>query len=326
MTDREPGQQPASVQRSAGQQDAGQQPGGPRASEHHMARDHAAGHLPGLNTDAHSQFNEGIPGSTGYLAPELAFASQLAVEAGETLLRHFVRGIEVQMKGFADPVTAADKASEALIRQAILLSYPEDGVEGEEDAPRAGSSGRTWLVDPLDGTANYAAGHPLFAVVLALIEDSNRDHALLNITYDPIRRELFHAVQGGGAYLNGRLLQASACADLSRALVHLHFSSQREVWELSLELAHRVTERSPHARNIGSTALAQAYVAAGRLDAHAKVLSGAYDVIGGNLLIEEAGGLVTDLAGQPWRAGGTLLAAAPGVHPLLVDRIRGLPI
>lgn len=257
---------------------------------------------------------------------ELQCAQEVAVRAGEILRRHFGTGFEVTMKGWADPVTVADRESEALIRAEIRRRYPDDGIDGEEEGPTPGRSGRIWLIDPLDGTADFAGGLPIFAVVLTLIDASAPDRALLNVTYDPIRQELFYGVRGRGAFLNGRPLQAGPRSDLAAALIHLHFSNQPRLWEASVELARRITAVAPHARNLGSSALAQAYVAAGRLDGHVKVVSGVYDVVGGNLLITEAGGVVTDLDGGPWRVRGSLLAASPALHPLLRDVTADLRI
>jgi myo-inositol-1(or 4)-monophosphatase len=255
---------------------------------------------------------------------ELAFARELSRQAGEVLIRHFGSGFAVQMKGFADPVTIADRESESLIRSAILRAYPADGLDGEEEGSHTGSSGRLWLIDPLDGTANYAGGLPGFAVVFALIDEADPRRALLNVTYDPIRGETFHAIRGEGAFLDDRPIRVSAMDYLAGALVHLHYSNNPRVWEQSVELARRISRVAPHARTLGSSALAQAYVANGRLSAHAKLVSGMYDVIGGNLLIEEAGGIVTGLDGQPWQPLGTLLAACPGVHPLLLPVVAGV--
>ena len=258
------------------------------------------------------------------LAAELACASEIAVAAGDVLLRHFGTGLRVDMKAWADPVTAADRESEALIRAALAERFPADGIIGEEEATRPGVSGRAWIVDPLDGTVNFSGGMPLFAVVFALVEESDPDRALLNVTYDPVRGELFHAVRGGGSFLNGRPIRVSAHADLARAMVHLHFSNRADHWSESVEIARRVTAVAPHARSIGSTALAQAYVACGRLHAHIKSQSGAYDVVGGNLLIEEAGGIATDFGGGRWRVEGSLCAANPALHAELIklaDRV-----
>lgn len=255
---------------------------------------------------------------------ELAFVRELAVAAGDILTHHFGTRFDVQMKGWADPVTVADRESEAFIRERLLAAFPDDGLDGEEEGRRPGRSGRLWLVDPLDGTADFAGGLPNFAVVLTLIELADPDHALLNVTYDPMRRETFHAIRGGGAYLDDRPIHVSPQTDVAGALVHIHFSNQRQLWEASVELARRITAIAPHARNLGSSALAQAYVACGRLGGHAKVNSGMHDVVGGNLLIEEAGGVATDLDGRPWRERGSLLATAPGIHAALIERTKDL--
>jgi myo-inositol-1(or 4)-monophosphatase len=260
------------------------------------------------------------------LDAELSFARDVAYRAGDILLHYFGTGFAVDMKGWADPVTIADRESEALIRAEIQRHFPDDGTDGEEEGRREGRSGRLWLIDPLDGTADFAGGLPVFAVVLTLIDQSAPDVALLNVTYDPIRRETFHAVRGGGAFLGDRAIHVSSRGDLPNALVHINFSNKRRIWEASLDLAHRITEVAPHARDLGSAALALAYVAAGRLDAKAKILSGSYDVVGGNLLVAEAGGVVTDLHGHPWHDGGSLLAAGPLLHSLLLARTTSVVV
>jgi myo-inositol-1(or 4)-monophosphatase len=257
---------------------------------------------------------------------ELSFARDLAYRAGDILLHYFGTGFSVDMKAWADPVTVADRESEALIRAEIQRHFPADGIDGEEEGRQDGSSGRLWLVDPLDGTADFAGGLPVFAVVLTLIDVRDPDLALLNVTYDPIRRETFHAVRGNGAFLGDRPIHVSSRSDLPGALIHINFSNKRRIWEASLDLARRVTEVAPHARDLGSSALALAYVAAGRLDAKAKILSGTYDVVGGNLLVTEAGGVVTDLKGHLWRDHGSLLAAGPLLHPLLLGRTADVPV
>ncbi len=258
------------------------------------------------------------------LSDELTFARELAVEAGDVLLRHFRTDFGVEMKGWADPVTIADREAEALIVRRLRERFPGDGLDGEEEGEKSGTSGRTWLIDPLDGTVNYAGGMPLFAVVIALVEDQAQERALLNVTYDPIRRELFHAVHGQGAYLNGERTQVAHHTDIARAMAHIHLSNKSGVWAASIEVVTRLSRVAPHIRNIGSTAIAQAYVASGRLDAHVKVLSGRWDVVGGNLLVEEAGGVVTALDGSPWQHYGTLLAAGPELHPRFLEVMKGL--
>jgi myo-inositol-1(or 4)-monophosphatase len=245
------------------------------------------------------------------LTDELAFARRVALGAGEIVRGYFGQPLAVHEKGWADPVTAADRAAEAYIRTAIERDWPGDAIYGEEEGAVAGASGRTWLIDPLDGTANFAGGLPTFAVVVSLLDEHGQP--LLNVTHDPLRDETF------GARLNDAPMRVAADCDLAMALVHLAFPRMRDLWECSLDLTRRVTAATPHARNVGSSALAQAYVACGRLHAHARVSVGEFDIVGGNLMIEEAGGVVTDLGGASFGDGSRgLLAAAPALHAKLL--------
>jgi myo-inositol-1(or 4)-monophosphatase len=254
------------------------------------------------------------------LDAERKLARDLAAEAGELIMTHFAPDIAVDEKGWADPVTEADRASEVFIQERLRKHFPRDGIYGEEFGRVRGESGRVWLVDPLDGTANFAGGSPVFAVCLTLVDirDEDAGRPILNVTYDPVRGEMFEAWAGGGAWLNGRTIRVGTRANLAGALVQITFPRDRPLWEASLILVRRLTEVAPHARNIGSSALAQAWVATGRLDAHARVSTGAFDIVGGNLLIEEAGGIVTNLAGEHFVDGGDLLAASSAMHGLLV--------
>jgi len=247
---------------------------------------------------------------------ELLFARRVAVEAGELIMAYFGRDLKVDMKGWADPVTAADRAAETHIRARMKDEFPDDGIMGEEQGVTGGVSNRAWVVDPLDGTANFAGGMNLFAVCISLLVDGQ---PVMNVTHDPIRGETFEAVKGGGARLNGAPIRVADPTPLAGMLVHMSFPRDVAAWKGSLELTRRITAVAPHARNIGSSALAQAYVACGRMHAHARVSTGEYDIVGGNLMIEEAGGVVTDLCGDPYGAGGRgLLAAAPENHKALV--------
>jgi myo-inositol-1(or 4)-monophosphatase len=231
--------------------------------------------------------------------------------------------LSVDMKGWADPVTAADRAAEAHIRAKMAKQYPEDGIYGEEEGLAQSRSGRVWVVDPLDGTANFAGGMPIFAVCITLLAGDPAE-PVVNVTYDPIRDESFEVIKGEGARLNGRPIRASEAADLAGALIHIAFPRDRHLWLAATELTRCITKVAPHARNIGSSALAQAWVACGRLHAHARVSAGEFDIVGGNLMIAEAGGLVTDLHGRPFRdTRGGLLTAAPGMHKLLLELNMG---
>ncbi len=231
--------------------------------------------------------------------------------------------LAVDMKGWADPVTAADRAAEAHIRAEMARHYPDDGIYGEEEGRAASRSGRVWVVDPLDGTANFAGGMPIFAVCITLVAGDPAE-PVVNVTYDPIRDESFEVIKGEGARLNGRPIGVSAAEELAGALIHIAFPRERRLWLAATELTRCVTQVAPHARNIGSSALAQAWVACGRLHAHARVSAGEFDIVGGNLMIAEAGGLVTVLHGRPFvDPSGGLLTAAPAMHRLLLDLDMG---
>jgi fructose-1,6-bisphosphatase/inositol monophosphatase family enzyme len=261
------------------------------------------------------------------MTAELDFARRVAVEAGAIVRAGFGRTKHVDLKGWADPVTAADRASEAYIRAEITRSFPADAIHGEEEGFRPGLSERVWLVDPLDGTPNFAGGMPAFAVCLTLLRDGV---PVLNVTHDPMRGETFDAAVGGGARLNGESLRMPAVSDLTCPLVHVSYYSAGDHRLLPAvhELTRRVTSFTPHLRTIGSFALSQAWVACGRLHANALACPGVYDIVGGNLLIAEAGGLVTDLFGRPYE--GTtrgLLAGSADVHRhlLALDLGAALP-
>jgi myo-inositol-1(or 4)-monophosphatase len=226
--------------------------------------------------------------------------------------------LTVDMKAWADPVTAADRAAEAHIRAEMAKQYPDDGIYGEEEGREESRSGRVWVVDPLDGTANFAGGMPIFAVCITLVAGDPAE-PVVNVTYDPIRDESFEVIKGEGARLNGTPIGVSAAEELAGALIHIAFPRDRRLWLAATELTRCVTQVAPHARNIGSSALAQAWVACGRLHAHARVSAGEFDIVGGNLMIAEAGGLVTDLHGRPFvDPRGGLLTAAPAMHGLLL--------
>jgi fructose-1,6-bisphosphatase/inositol monophosphatase family enzyme len=247
---------------------------------------------------------------------ELLFARRVAVEAGQLIMKYFTRDLKVDMKGWADPVTAADRAAETHIRAELAEHFPDDGIYGEEQGRTLGQTPRVWVVDPLDGTANFAGGMNLFGVVITLMEEGR---PVMNVTHDPVRGEMFEAALGAGARLNGEPIRVSDSAPLAGMLVHMSFPRDEAAWRGSIELTRRVTAVAPHARNVGSSALAQAYVACGRLHAHARVSVGEFDIVGGNLMIEEAGGLVTDLCGDPYGLGTKgLLAASPENHRALL--------
>ena len=230
----------------------------------------------------------------------LNFAIQTAREAGGILADRLGRALQVSNKGDIDLVTEADLAAEKLIIERIKSHYPrhailaeESGaIEGVEFIP--GTTDWKWIVDPLDGTTNYAHGYPCFCVSIAL------EHAgLIEIAaiYDPTRDEMFAAERGQGATLNGRRMRVSTVDDLNSAMLCTGFPyNVRERANFARDFA-RFTMEAQAVRRDGSAAIDLAYIACGRFDGFWEDGLNAWDVAGGLLLIEEAGGRVTNFTG-----------------------------
>lgn len=245
------------------------------------------------------------------------FALDLARHAGELLRTGYGHAGSVRYKGPIDPVTEYDLRSEAMIREAIQRTFPDDSVVGEEGGISGDGTGR-WLVDPLDGTVNFAHAVPIFAVTLAYLQG---DRPVLGVTYDPMRDEMFHASAGNGAWLNGQRLHVSACKQLDRALLITGFPyGIQSAPNNNLGHYAAFTMRSLGVRRLGSAALDLAYVAAGRFDAYWEFGIGPWDVASGMLMVEEAGGRVTRTDGQldPLRDPISILASNAWLHPAML--------
>lgn len=234
-------------------------------------------------------------------AADLAFATALAARAGELLLERFEKVERIDFKSAKDVVTEVDHLSEALIISAIRAAYPTDGIIAEEsgehesgtgDAPTAGV-GRAWVIDPLDGTINYANGIPFFCVAIALVEAGR---PIVGVIHDPIRSETFAATDDGPATLAGRPIRASVKTELTDCVVSMALSGRAL---LGRSRAVRKAVRVPRA--MGSAALSLAYVGNGRFDAFVQQggLS-SWDVAAAGLIAERGGATLTDLDGGPW--------------------------
>jgi myo-inositol-1(or 4)-monophosphatase len=257
--------------------------------------------------------------SVGHAA-DLAFATEIASRAGALLVSRFETVQRIDYKSAKDVVTEADHLSEALIIEAIRKAYPGDGVIAEESgehnagtghAPTAGI-GRAWVIDPLDGTINYANGIPFFCVSIGLVEAGR---PVVGVIHDPIRGETFAAREDGPATLDGQSIAASDKERLSDYVVSMALSGPALISRARIV---RKAIRVP--RSMGSAALALAYVGNGRFDAF--VQQGGlslWDVAAAGLIAERGGASVTNLAGEPWfdvarkpRSIGVL--AAPRTH------------
>ena len=223
------------------------------------------------------------------------FIETVAREAG-TLLRARIHEIHaVHYKGEINLVTEGDRLSEALIVDRIRRSFPGHDILTEESPETENGSGFRWIVDPLDGTTNYAHGYPVFCVSIALeVEGVIR----LGTVFNPMLDELFTAEKGEGAFLNGRRLAVSRTEDLSRGLLATGFPYDiREDPNNNLNYYRALAMRAQAVRRAGAAALDMAYLAAGRLDGFWELKLAAWDTAAGWLLVSEAGGLVTDIQG-----------------------------
>jgi myo-inositol-1(or 4)-monophosphatase len=209
-------------------------------------------------------------------------------------------------------VSDADRLAEEAIAELIRRERPDDGLIGEEGAAAGGSSGRRWVVDPLDGTTNYLYGFPVWAVSVAL-EDAGG--ALAGVVLDPARDELFAAARGEGATLNGRLMAVREGTPLEHSLIATGFAYEAPRRAEQARVLEHVLPRVRDVRRSGAAALDLAWVAAGRLDGYYERGLKPWDWAAGRLLIVEAGGGVVDLPGLPVG----LAAAAP---PLLDELLR----
>ena len=242
----------------------------------------------------------------------LAFAVQLVRGAGALLVDRFNQVTGVRSKSSTiDLVTEADLDSERFIVDAIRRQYPHHSVLSEEKAGREGAGDYLWLVDPLDGTVNYVHGFPVFCVTVAL---RYGDDLIVGVTYDPVLGELFTVEKGRGAFLNERPLRVSRAQRLVESLVATGFPYKRATMaDNNLAEFNRILPKVQGVRRGGSAALDLAYVAAGRLDGYWESHLSPWDWAAGVLMVEEAGGTVTDRESKPWTPESSKLVATNGV-------------
>jgi myo-inositol-1(or 4)-monophosphatase len=221
--------------------------------------------------------------------------SAIAREAGALLMPYFHQHIKIEYKGDADLVTAADRASEVLIRERIKQQWPTHDVLGEEQGLNDQGSEYRWYVDPLDGTTNFAHGYPVFCVSMGLEHKGRRIAA---VVYDPTRDELFSAEQGRGARLNGEAIQVSKTAALKECLLATGFPSHKRHKNPNIYFYHQITLHSHGVRRAGSAALDLCNVASGRFDGFWEFNLNPWDTAAGVLIVEEAGGKVTRFDGS----------------------------
>ncbi len=247
----------------------------------------------------------------------LETAIEAAREVGQILLERFGKSQEIRTKGFRDIVTEADLAAQARAVEVIRSRYPKHDIWAEEVSQTPdGASDYCWIVDPLDGTTNYSRGYPCFSVSIGL---SYREKVILGVVYDPLRDQLFRARRGQSAYLNDAEIHVGSAERLIDAVVGLDWAHEQDV---RCRVAQAVAEIAPEVRtlrNTGSAALGLCSVAAGWTDAYFHLSLEPWDVAAASVIIQEAGGVISDLVGQPWQINAGACLASNGLiqEPIL---------
>jgi myo-inositol-1(or 4)-monophosphatase len=241
--------------------------------------------------------------------PFLEVAVGAAREAGAILLEEFARPVRISYKGEVDIVTQADERSERAIVTRLREHFPKHAIVAEEGGGAESESRFRWHVDPLDGTTNFAHGYPCFAVSIGLEEAGE---LLAGAIYQPVSGELFTAVKGEGAYLNGKKICVSPIETLATSLLVTGFPSKKRTQDPNIHYYWDFTLRSHGVRRDGSAALDLAGVACGRFEGFWEFGLNSWDTAAGVLLVREAGGIVTRFDGQPYRLGDRELLATNG--------------
>jgi myo-inositol-1(or 4)-monophosphatase len=247
-------------------------------------------------------------------------AIEIAQEAGKILREEFDRPAQISYKGEVDLVTQADKRSEEAIVTRLTKYFPEHSIAAEEGTGHESGSEFRWHVDPLDGTTNFAHGYPCFSVSIALAQ---RGALLVGVVFNPFYDELFAASRGAGATLNGKRIFVSKVDTLATSLLCTGFPTHKRHANPNIHYYWDFTLRSHGVRRDGSAALDLASVAAGRFDGFWEFGLKAWDSAAGALLIEEAGGKVSDFAGQPYQLGGPVILATNGI---IHEEARGVAL
>lgn len=253
---------------------------------------------------------------------EALTARTAALEAGKVLRRLFRKGVGARKKGEIDLVTDADLRSEKIILGRITEKFPQDSLLAEESGRRAGRLERVWIVDPLDGTTNFAHSLPFFAVSVGL--EIQRE-LVVGVVFNPILNELYEAVRGRGAFLNGRRIAVSRVETLKEALLATGFPySIHEAPGGPLLRFGRMIARAQGVRRPGAAALDLCWVAAGCMDGHWEEGLKPWDTAAGALILEEAGGRLTTFDGAPYNPHEKTMVASNGlIHEAMLRALAG---
>src|SRR5579863_10030347 len=226
----------------------------------------------------------------------LETAVEIARESGALVANYHQRHIPFETKGEFDLVTEADRASERLIVERLRSHFPAHAIVAEEGGGHESASEYCWFIDPLDGTTNFAHGFPMFCVSMGL---ERAGQSIAGVVFDPIRGELFTAERGAGAFLNHHRIHVSNVARVSDSLASTGFPSRKRHHNINIHFYYQLAMASHGVRRTGSAAIDLAYVASGRLDFFWEFGLKPWDMAAGTLLVEEAGGRISDMQGAP---------------------------
>jgi len=253
---------------------------------------------------------------------ETRVAARAAVESGKILNDLFGETISIEKKGEIDLVTEADILSEKAVMETINKSFPRDAILTEESGEHGSESDRLWIIDPLDGTTNFAHSFPFFAVSIGLWV---QDEMVLGVVYNPFMNEYFEARRGEGAFLNKKPIEVSKAEDLKNSLVATGFpySVYKDPTRI-MGLLQNMIVRVQGVRRPGAASVDLCYVASGRLDGFWEEGLQPWDTAAGSLIVREAGAIVSDFEGKgysPFQK--SIVAANPHIHPKMLDILGG---
>jgi myo-inositol-1(or 4)-monophosphatase len=263
------------------------------------------------------------PNELGLVSKELDIAATTAEQAGAILIKHFGKTLNIRYKDRINLVTKADREAEQNIVRRLLKAFPAYGILAEEGTAVAGDT--RWIVDPLDGTTNYAHGYPIFCVSIALERDGE---IVLGVIYDPVRKEMFSAERGHGAVLNRNRIHVSRIRSLGRAFLVTGFSYDVHTSpDNNLDHFTNFILKAQAVRRDGSAALDLVYLACGRFDGFWELKLHSWDTAAGSLLVQEAGGRVTDFRGRPFSIYAQETLASNGFIHKVMQRVlaKALP-
>ena len=253
----------------------------------------------------------------------LDIAIKAAQLAGQAILDNLgkISKKDINYKMASDFVTRVDKESEEIIIKKIKKEFPDHHFLAEESFKEAATEEYRWIIDPLDGTTNYIHQYPVFSLSIAL---EYRKEIIVGVVYDPLREELFTAEKGGGAFLNKNQIQVSTIHSLKDCLITTGFPFRSKKFiDVYLELFKNVFQKISDLRRAGSAALDLSYLACGRCEGFFEIGLSPWDIAAGDVLIREAGGVITDFrGGKEYLITGNIVAGNPAVHKQLLKEVK----